>query len=496
MALVLPIRLHPQKESYNSISEWPPLSWQAHWMPGSGNGPYDPRALMPGMAHTHLDSLGVPIWACVDRNNPVPINFIHKLFDTSGSVDFIGASFIPPNVSPQNFSVTFGSLPSWPPIGNPTGLIQTPFIANFDIKDAYDSKIGIPDRGFFGCRVWTRTLFNNGDYLTMEAIFPLYSIIDPEAPEVPLGEAGIQWACKLQIASGTSNVSYCYQQHLTEIRDRMPILAPIKNPHRTQIFGYNYGADLNFPPNSFLYTVHGNADIHNYIEGTALPTKQFGLGNLDYFYPQVLNRIPKVVGQGTNDVKIAAAWIGMTQNGFNDTRGGFVPPGRDLRAILVFPLTIDLAANDTLDVIDYAGTGPEPQSTPKPPPIIAGPPTNTIFVPDIVGQLLSTAQSTLTSVGLQSTSMLIPNSLPVNTVISQNPPAGASVLNGTAIQLMVSSGPAIIEEICTGTIRGIHIHNSDGTMSMTITNGSFDCNDGTGIITKMNVTGGSINFTE
>ena len=67
-----------------------------------------------------------------------------------------------------------------------------------------------------------------------------------------------------------------------------------------------------------------------------------------------------------------------------------------------------------------------------------------VSVPDVVGMTQSQAQTSLQLVGLtvgtvtHQTSTTVPD----GTVISQNPAAGASVSSGTAVALIVSSGPA------------------------------------------------------
>jgi hypothetical protein len=83
--------------------------------------------------------------------------------------------------------------------------------------------------------------------------------------------------------------------------------------------------------------------------------------------------------------------------------------------------------------IEYAG------GTPNPPPSPA-----TVNVPDVVGDTQAAATSALTGEGLVVGTVTTQSSAAVSSgsVISQNPAAGASVASGSAVNLVVSSGPA------------------------------------------------------
>ncbi|MEE8124376.1 MAG: PASTA domain-containing protein, partial [Nitrospirales bacterium] len=69
---------------------------------------------------------------------------------------------------------------------------------------------------------------------------------------------------------------------------------------------------------------------------------------------------------------------------------------------------------------------------------------NLVLVPDVVGQSQSAAQTTLTNAGFTvgTVTTANSNSVPAGNVISQNPTAGQNVAPGTAVDLVVSDGPA------------------------------------------------------
>jgi penicillin-binding protein 1A len=71
-----------------------------------------------------------------------------------------------------------------------------------------------------------------------------------------------------------------------------------------------------------------------------------------------------------------------------------------------------------------------------PPP----PPPSKVKVPNVVGQPVQNATSTLRRAGLGSNVTEVPNSAPKGRVVAQNPSAGASVPGGTTVTLLVSSG--------------------------------------------------------
>ena len=68
-------------------------------------------------------------------------------------------------------------------------------------------------------------------------------------------------------------------------------------------------------------------------------------------------------------------------------------------------------------------------------------------VPNVVAQTQATAQSQITSAGLAVGSVTTQPSAtaPINTVISQSPTGGTQVAAGSAVNLVVSSGPQLVD---------------------------------------------------
>lgn len=65
-----------------------------------------------------------------------------------------------------------------------------------------------------------------------------------------------------------------------------------------------------------------------------------------------------------------------------------------------------------------------------------------VAVPNVVGQPVATAESTLLGAGFQPTTNYISNSAPVGTVITQTPPALSQAAKGSTVALDVSNGPS------------------------------------------------------
>ena len=96
---------------------------------------------------------------------------------------------------------------------------------------------------------------------------------------------------------------------------------------------------------------------------------------------------------------------------------------------------------------------------------VTGPPVN---VPDVVGLTEAIATTTITDAGLTlgSVTAQSSNTVPAGSVISQNPVAGASIAEGSAVNIVVSTGPAqvnvpnvvgLTQAIATTTITGANL---------------------------------------
>ena len=75
-------------------------------------------------------------------------------------------------------------------------------------------------------------------------------------------------------------------------------------------------------------------------------------------------------------------------------------------------------------------------------PAAASTPPVMVTVPNVVGQMQATAQSTIAAAGLTVTVSSVANAAAAGTVIGQNPTGGTSAVSGSPVALTVSSGPA------------------------------------------------------
>jgi len=135
--------------------------------------------------------------------------------------------------------------------------------------------------------------------------------------------------------------------------------------------------------------------------------------------------VPDVVGltqaAAENAITTASLAVGtVTQQSDNG-----VPSGNVISQTPISGTTV----NQNTDVNLVISTGPA-----------------TTLVPDVTGLSQTQAQNTITGAGLTvgNITQQSDNSVPADDVISQNPMAGSDVSPGTAIDLVVSSGPAMV----------------------------------------------------
>jgi hypothetical protein len=83
-------------------------------------------------------------------------------------------------------------------------------------------------------------------------------------------------------------------------------------------------------------------------------------------------------------------------------------------------------------------------------------PGPTVAVPNVVGQTQSAATSAITGAGLTLGAVLLQSSTTVasGNVISESPTAGTSVANGSAINLVISTGPAAPSQVAVPNVVG------------------------------------------
>ena len=99
--------------------------------------------------------------------------------------------------------------------------------------------------------------------------------------------------------------------------------------------------------------------------------------------------------------------------------------------------------------------------------ISTGPPPAPVEVPDVVGLTQSAAQASLTSAGLLlgAVTQQPSETVPAGEVLSQSPVAGTSVAVGTAVSLVVSSGPPITEIPTDGLVIALRANGLVGSLA-------------------------------
>lgn len=145
-----------------------------------------------------------------------------------------------------------------------------------------------------------------------------------------------------------------------------------------------------------------------------------------------------VVSQGPAPVSVPSV-VGLTQATADST----------LLAVNLVTGSVTTIASNTVPAGQVISQNPSagisvPQGSAVDLVISSGPPL--IATPNVVGLSQSAAQTALVAANLAvgSVSTASSNSVPAGNVISQNPPAGTAVAQGSAVDLVVSSGPPLI----------------------------------------------------
>lgn len=254
--ITIKIHGHPQKQFYNSESEWPEFEPQCHGAPSVF--PFDNTNPFPKLQHTHL-YLKAPVYA--ELNGPINIEGWLKTFQLVGRTDdhINGLT----NVRFDN------SGTSTPQIlrGDPNGLIVQHFTATIP-SDYW------PKHGTFDSRITIRTYFDNGGIMDNESDYSFYSMLDPSQPETNVSSSPtgvfVATRCNLRWESrGTDNLATVAM----EARSYLPI-TPFDKPFPISLAYYTYGSSFQselapgFAENSL------DADLHMGNEGTQIFTFQ------------------------------------------------------------------------------------------------------------------------------------------------------------------------------------------------------------------------------
>ena len=136
--------------------------------------------------------------------------------------------------------------------------------------------------------------------------------------------------------------------------------------------------------------------------------------------------VPSVVGLAQADAETALTNAGLTSSvttAFNDTVAAGVVISQTPAA------ATDVASGSVVDLVVSAGPAPA-----------------TVAVPDVIGLSQTAAQTTITDAGLVvgTVSTASSSTVAAGNVISQTPAAATNVAPGSAVGLVVSTGPALI----------------------------------------------------
>lgn len=246
-----PIHGDPQKARYNDPSEWQPISNQCHvLMPGVNPTIGTP---LETPAHTHLD-LTCPHY--LEDNGPVTCGFALTLFHTAGRIGFIWGAML------DTMSFTDPSQ-SFPIEGDPLGIVG-PITGQVTFDPSFVQQV--PAHGWFGITLSSRTGYDIGKVVDNHLIVSVYSMLDPTAPEAPIGDGIGQptQASKCELAGGP------FGSNAMEVRQRLPILGPI-TPGLDWLINpltYGYGQAQGLPPGTFRMWL--DPDLHHGITGLLL----------------------------------------------------------------------------------------------------------------------------------------------------------------------------------------------------------------------------------
>ncbi len=144
--------------------------------------------------------------------------------------------------------------------------------------------------------------------------------------------------------------------------------------------------------------------------------------------PQMVT-VPILVGLTINDAIVAILTAGLTTGAVTQVYSETVPAGYVISQSPLAGASVPLGSA----VDGVLSLGPQPRVT----------------VPDVVGTLQATAESTITGAGLTVGTVTTQYSptIAAGNVISQSPLAGASVLSGAPVDLVVSLGPAPVPDV-------------------------------------------------
>lgn len=374
-----PIHGQPQKAFYASPAEWPKRDAQCHDDPGNNNPQPTPPLIETGIAllnprighGSHL-ACAVPEYA--EISGPFAVNCTIQLFHVAGVVSGVyspleqirdivyedtGTSIppimrgIPNSMMPQKWNVSFIFDPN---------LVRQTFPKQFTTK-----------HGWYSALIDTWTRFDNGDGNQTERIFPLYSMLDPTAPETRMSDEGLPNGTRCSPNNlRRPELSASGNQMGTIVAESTTFLplGPIADKWHFSFYPYNYAELEGAPDPTFrfpngTFEIRHDMDVHGGKVGVLTDSGTLdGMSASDQRTPITIN--PADLGSGTH--KETLLWQQKDGQGNNYT------------ALLAFDVTVGPGVPvPTLCTDDKATNKGQPLPCVFPPPVL--PNTWDVFTP-------------------------------------------------------------------------------------------------------------------
>lgn len=312
-----PIFNHPQKSSYASEAEYPTISCQCHWKenptaaPDGSNSQAIIDAALTTAAHTHFDVRG-PIYSEITGLLRVP--FTIKLFQTDGTASFTLDR--QETVTRIEWDAT-GTDVAPIMIGDPFPHALMEYSGHFTIDPRRNAGgHGFPQRGWYSPQIQVNTNFTSGAGTLQLLRYPLYSMLDPNAPDGSLSGYPVLIASCYPHSPGITEWGTNYVEvdnfiPLTPISASWPLIVG------TAAYGGNEVGDG-------IFEQRAGIDFHNGNTGQLLSVQreeEFTSSNR----APVLD--PIVLGSGPHNM--ALIWAKPTKH-----------LERIVTALLVFPVTV------------------------------------------------------------------------------------------------------------------------------------------------------------
>jgi len=391
--IVPPIAIHghPQLKEYSDQGQLPTIAIHTNWAPGENppapaqpGGVFDIVAGTLGnriLGHAHMSLIKCPLYG--EIRSTFTCRFQMLLFNIQAQL------FMNPDFQDGIQDIV------WDATGNstPPAMIgalneERTWNGTLTFNPAIAKKFPTK-HGWWNPTFTSEVRFANGDEVDKVFYTSFYVLTDPSAPETP----GVPFV-SARVSPHSSRLNEQWgEQDVETLRDTIQYLplAPISAPYSFRVNTAGYGA-TGLPP--AISEIRVDADIHHHMGGKVIQeTTAEKTHQLSVMFD------PVALGPGTHKTIIGRRQVGLS----------------GVEAV-VTQLVFD---------VKVGGVTPPP----------------TVTVPNVVGQMKTQAVSTLMTAGLiVDMNGITPqdSTLPTDTVISQNPAAGAVVTPGSSATLVVS----------------------------------------------------------